>query len=79
MPRIQASQMRSNWNGVIAACPGCGTTRDEHRPDCSKYPQPLLCEDCGAIRLPSERTPVWRYDPNTHTYHCPDHPKGTTP
>lgn len=65
----------------LVACPGCGVNHAsgvEHRPDCTVEPTPLLCEDCGAIRLPSERSPVWRYDPNTRTYHCPTHQKGTT-
>lgn len=67
----------------LAACNGCGAPlRDvdepEHRPDCTVEPSPLLCDDCGAIRLPSEKTPAWRYDPNTRTYHCPTHQKGAT-
>lgn len=80
MPRIAASKMRSNWNGTVAACPGCGTTDGEHRPDCTAEPSPLICEDCDAIRLPSEpKTPAWRYDPRTRTYHCPTHQKEGTP
>ncbi|AKF14484.1 hypothetical protein SEA_FLAGSTAFF_47 [Mycobacterium phage FlagStaff] len=78
MPRITAGQMRSNWSGEQAACKGCGAllAREpvEHRPDCTVEPSPLICEDCDAIRLPSEpKSPAWRYDPNTRTYHCPSH------
>ena len=81
MPRITAAQMRSNWNGTIAVCPGCGANLEaldrgdvEHRPDCTVEPSALICEDCDAIRLPSEpKTPAWRYDPRTRTYHCPNH------
>lgn len=65
----------------LAACRGCGlnfATGDEHRPDCTVEPSPLLCEDCDAIRLPSERSPAWTYDPTTCTYHCNTHQKGTT-
>ncbi|QBP30261.1 hypothetical protein KDW77_gp47 [Mycobacterium phage Pinnie] len=79
MPRITAAQMRSNWNASADVCTGCGSTTDEHRPDCTRHPSPLMCEDCDAIRLPSEpKTPAWRYDPRTRTYHCPTHQKGTT-
>lgn len=82
MPALVGHQMRSNHVVNAAAwCNGCGLTAatgDEHRPDCTTEPGPLLCEDCGAIRLPSERTPVWRYQPGTRTYHCPTHQKGTT-
>ena len=81
MPAITSRQMGANHVVDASVCPGCGLTfesGDEHRPDCTVEPSPLLCEDCGAIRLPSEKSPVWRYDPNTHTYHCPNHQKGTT-
>lgn len=80
MPALKAAAMPAgNWSAELAACPGCGltyATGDEHRPDCTLEPAPLLCGDCDAIRLPSERFPVWRYNPTTRTYHCPDHPKG---
>jgi hypothetical protein len=75
--------MRSNWNGAIVTCPGCGASLAgdvQHRPDCTVKPSALICEDCDAIRLPSEsKTPAWRYEPATRTYHCPNHQKGTTP
>lgn len=82
---VLLSQKRNGNHVVVdvdAWCPGCGVHHaltGEHRPDCTVEPSPLLCEDCDAIRLPSERHPVWQYDPNTRTYHCPNHPKGTTP
>ena len=45
----------------IAVCPGCGANLEaldrgdvEHRPDCTVEPSALICEDCDAIRLPSE-------------------------
>lgn len=86
MPRITAAQMRSNWNGAIVVCPGCGahicdnTGCAEHRPDCTVEPSALICENCDAIRLPSEpKTPAWRYNPRTRTYHCPTHQKEGTP
>ena len=83
MPKLKAAAMRSNWGGVIVTCPGCGASLAgepvEHRPDCTVEPSALLCEECDAIRLPSEpKTPAWRYDPRTRTYHCPTHQKGTT-
>ena len=71
-------------NHLVGAvvCIGCGANverGDEHRPDCTTEPSPLMCADCDAIRLPSEpKTPAWRYDPNARTYHCPTHQKGTT-
>lgn len=68
----------------LPACYGCGANmkRDpvEHRPDCPVSPSPMLCAgpDCDAIRLPSEKRPVWSFDPNTGEYYCPTHQKGTT-
>lgn len=81
MPALSAPQMGANHTVDDTFCPGCGLhhhRHGSHRPDCTREPAPLLCEDCGAIRLPSERTAPWRYDPNTRTYHCPHHQKGTT-
>lgn len=82
MPTLQAHQMNSNFLIDDAWCPGCGLhhhVHGEHRPDCTTEPAPLLCETCGALRLPSERGKPWRYDPNTRTHHCPTHhQKGTT-
>lgn len=83
MPALKAAAMASgSWTAELAACNGCGVNLHrepiEHRPDCTVEPSPLLCEDCDEIRLPSERKPVWRYDPAAHTYHCPNHQKGTT-
>ena len=69
----------------LAACNGCVANRKrepiEHRPDCTVSPSPMMCSgpDCDAIRLPSEKRPVWSYDPNTGDYYCPTHQKGTTP
>ncbi|MCV7226084.1 hypothetical protein [Mycolicibacterium komossense] len=66
---------------ALPACYGCGLTYAsgrEHRPDCTVEPSPLLCEDCDAIRLPSEQGPAWHYDTKTRTYHCNTHQKGTT-
>lgn len=81
MPALKARQMAVSHIVDDAWCPGCGlhaAIHGEHRPDCTADPSPLLCEDCGAIRLPSERrSPPWRYDLNARTYHCPNHPKGT--
>lgn len=68
----------------LPTCIGCGVNvkREpiEHRPDCTLSPSPMLCAgpDCDAIRLPSEKRPVWSYDPNTGDYYCPTHQKGTT-
>ena len=81
MPALVAHQMFINHHVVDGAwCSGCGLhahVTGQHRPDCTAEPSPLLCEDCGAIRLPSERgRHPWRYDPATDTYHCPNHPKG---
>lgn len=83
MPKITSGQMRSNWDGKIAVCIGCGANLEaleagtvEHRPDCTVSPSPLLCagDDCDAIRLPSEpKTPTWFYDARTHEYFCPTH------
>ena len=81
MPALTGTGMAANHVVDDAVCVGCGLhhhATGEHRPDCTVQPSPLLCEDCGAIRLPSERSPLWRYDPNTRTYHCPTHQKGTT-
>ncbi|UUG69230.1 hypothetical protein SEA_BARKLEY26_47 [Mycobacterium phage Barkley26] len=80
---VQAETMA--WiRANLAACHGCGVSLGaedpEHRPDCTVQPAPLLCHDCDAIRLPSERSPVWRFNATTRTYHCPNHPthqKGT--
>lgn len=80
MPALVAHQMNSNHIVGDVWCPGCGLhahIHGEHRPTCTAHPSPLLCEDCGDIRFPSERKPVWRYNPKTQTYHCPNHPKGT--
>lgn len=81
MPALTAAQMGANFTIADDWCSGCGlhhAVTGEHRPDCTTEPSPLLCEDCGAIRLPSERSPIWRYDQKTSTYHCPNHQKGTT-
>lgn len=82
MPAITPQQMRANHLVDDAWCPGCGLhhhVHGEHRADCTAEPAPRLCEDCDAIRLPSEPAPAWRYAPATHTYHCPTHhQKGTT-
>lgn len=81
MPALTAPQMGSNHVVDDVWCTGCGlhhVVTGEHRPDCTAEPSPLLCDDCGAIRLPSERSRAWRYHPNTSTYHCPNHQKGTT-
>lgn len=84
MPALKAAAMAAgSWTATLAACPGCGVNLHrepiEHRPDCTTEPSPLLCEDCGDIRLPSERSRrPWRYDPKSQTYHCPNHPEGTT-
>lgn len=70
---------------LLEACYGCGVNMKrepvEHRPDCTVEPSPMICSgpDCDAIRLPSEKRPVWSYDPNTGDYYCPTHQKGTTP
>lgn len=82
MPALAAHQMTSNYVIDGAWCPGCGLhhhVTGEHRATCTVEPSALLCDepDCDSIRLPSERKPVWRYDPSTDTYHCPNHPKGT--
>ncbi|GFG65795.1 hypothetical protein MKUB_32850 [Mycobacterium kubicae] len=84
MPALTSKGMQANWTATLAACPGCGAAigdedQDvEHRPDCTVEPAPLLCEDCGAIRLPSEKGgKPWQYRPDTRTYHCPTHQKGT--
>lgn len=87
MPRITPAQMGGNHVAGAVVCVGCGASLarveagdEEHRPDCTSHPSALMCEDCDAIRLPSEpKSPAWRYDPNTRTYHCPTHQKGTTP
>ena len=82
MPALSGAQMAGNWLADDAWCQGCGlhhVVTGEHRPDCTVEPSPLLCEDCGLIRLPSERKTIWRYDPRTDTYHCPNHQKGTNP
>ncbi|ASR77250.1 hypothetical protein SEA_AVOCADO_49 [Mycobacterium phage Avocado] len=85
MPRITAGQMRSNWSGEIVACVGCGVNLHrepvEHRPDCTVEPSPLICEDCDAIRLPSEARDalrlgkLWQFIPSPYPgrYLCPDH------
>jgi hypothetical protein len=81
MPALAAHQMHQNHVVDDAWCPGCGLyahVHGVHRPDCTVEPSPLMCEDCGAIRLPSERSrQPWRYQPATDTYHCPNHPKST--
>lgn len=79
---------KRNGNHVIVEverwCPGCGVhiaVTGEHRPDCTTEPSPLICDhdDCDQIRLPSERSrQPWLYLPNTRTYLCPTHQKGTT-
>jgi hypothetical protein len=80
MPALTSLGMAGNHVVMSTVCRGCGSTDGEHRPDCTAHPSPLLCADCDEIRLPSEpKTPPWRYDPRTHTYHCPTHQKGTTP
>lgn len=82
MPALKAHQMHINHLVDDTWCPGCGLhhhVTGQHRPDCTTNPAPLLCDDCGDIRLPSERGKPWRYNPATETYHCPNHQKGTTP
>lgn len=88
---VQAATMAERRKH-LAACWGCGANLKrepvEHRPDCTVHPSPLLCagvtdgEECDAIRLPSEKRPVWFYDVNSREYFCPEHypthKKGTT-
>jgi hypothetical protein len=79
VPKITGAKMSGNRSGEVVVCTGCGANLEaldrgeaEHRPDCTVEPSPLICEDCDAIRLPSEsKSPAWRYDPRTRTYHCP--------
>lgn len=84
MPALLARQMSANHLIDTAWCPGCGLHHHvygEHRPDCTAEPSPLICAepDCDEMRLPSERGPLWQYQPTTHAYYCPDHhQKGTT-
>lgn len=85
---MNASEVKAASMAAIRAnlptCTGCGVNvkREpvEHRPDCTVHPSPMMCSgpDCDAIRLPSEKRPVWSYDPNTGEYFCPTHQKGTT-
>lgn len=80
MPALKAHQTYVNHVVDEAWCPGCGlhhAVTGEHRPDCTSEPAPLLCADCGDIRLPSERGhgQPWRYNPATDTYHCPNPPE----
>lgn len=87
MPKIKPAQMSGNHFAGAVVCTGCGANlaaleagTAEHRPDCTAHPSALICEDCDAIRLPSEpKTPAWRYDPRRRTYHCPTHQKEGTP
>ena len=80
---VQAAAMAERRRHLVA-CWGCGVNMKrepvEHRPDCTVHPSPMMCAgpDCDAIRLPSEKRPVWSFDPNTGEYHCPTHQRGTT-
>ena len=88
---VQAATMAGR-SRHLAACWGCGANLKrepvEHRADCTVHPSPLLCagttdgEECDALRLPSEKRPIWFHDVNTGEFYCPEHhphpKKGTT-
>lgn len=86
MPALTAAAMNGNYAipETPDVCHGCGlnyATGDQHRPDCTVEPSPLLCAQpaCDAMRLPSERGQLWQYRPNTDSYFCPaHHQKGST-
>lgn len=82
MPALKGAQMASNHVVDGAWCPGCGlhiAIRGAHRPDCTVEPSAVMCaaDECDEIRLPSQKRPVWSFDPKTGEYHCPTHQKGT--
>lgn len=54
-------------------CPGCGTSDDNHRPDCTVTPSTLHCGDCTAVRPAGALTPLWGYDTGRAEYLCPKH------
>lgn len=67
----------------LTACRGCGAPRGDedqdvdHRPDCTVDPSALICDECDEIRLPSQKAPLWEYDPGAKVYRCSTHRKGT--
>lgn len=81
MPAIKAAQMAGNHVVDDIWCPGCGlhvAIHVEHRADCTANPSAMMCAgpDCDEIRLPSQKRPVWAYNPRTGEYLCPTHQNG---